>query len=112
MFIIMIRRFVRPDREAEFLAAYDADKSTNPDFQGETLTRLSGDEAIPDVMATLFKPVPDCVTYVNIARWTNWRSFVGQCEMPPDSFNAEIEVAPRQRAVLEVVEEVEPTSGN
>ena len=110
MFIIMIRRYVRPDRENEFLAAYRADKSSHPDFRGETLTRLSDDDAIPSAMATLFTPVPDAVTYVNIARWANWQSFVGQCEMPPDSFNREIEMAPRQRAVLEIIEEVAPTA--
>ena len=106
MFIIAIRRFVRPDREQEFLAAYRDDRTRHPDFCGETLTKLSGDEAIPPAMATLFTARPGCLTYVNIARWANWNSFVDQCEMSPNSFDTEIEVAPRERVVLEVVEEV------
>jgi hypothetical protein len=110
LFIIIIRRYVRPDREQEFLDTYRADLSRHVDFLGETLTRLSDDQEIPPAMATLFSSIPNCLTYVNIAKWKNWASFVGQCKMTPGWFDAEIEVAPRERVVLELIEEI-PASG-
>lgn len=106
MFIIMIRRFVRPDREREFLEAYRADLTNHPDFLGETLTKVSNDAAIPSPMSSLFSDAPPSLAYVNIARWKSWESFAGQCRMTPGWFDPEIEVAARERAVLEVVEDV------
>ena len=44
MVIIMIRRFVRADREEKFLETYRAQKpTTNPAFKGETLTKVNAD---------------------------------------------------------------------
>ncbi len=106
MFVIAIRRFVRLDREAEFLKKYRAEKSTNPDFRGETLTKIVTDEMVPDSLRGLFQVRSDCHNYLNIARWEKWESFVGLCQMPPDSFDSDLEVAPRERIVLEVIEEV------
>jgi hypothetical protein len=41
MVIILIRRFAKPGREAEFLENYRAQqRSNNPAFMAETLTRL------------------------------------------------------------------------
>lgn len=105
MFIIIIRRYVRPDREEQFLEAYRADLSTHEDFLGETLTRLALDQDIPKAMATLFTAASEYLTYVNVARWRTWSSFVGQCKMTPGWYDPEIEVAPRERVVLEIIED-------
>lgn len=105
MFVIIIRRYVRPDREQQFLKAYRDDLSTHEDFLGETLTRLSEDENIPEAMATLFQRGEGYLTYVNVAKWRRWDSFVGQCKMTPGWYDPEIEVAPRERVVLEIVEQ-------
>ena len=110
MFLIIIRRYVRPDREDQFLDSYRADLTTHEDFLGETLTKLAADHSIPEAMATLFSPAPEYLTYVNVARWRNWSSFVGQCKMTPGWYDPEIEVAPRERVVLEIVEDVPATT--
>ena len=105
MYVIIIKRFVRLDREEEFLRAYRNDRTSHSDFLGETLTKLSVDEGIPETMASLFSPDPECATYLNIARWKRWDSFVGLCDMTPGWYDEDIEVAPRERAIFEIVEE-------
>lgn len=97
MFVIIIRRYVRHDRELQFLDAFRSDLSTHDDFLGETLTKLSDEEDIPPVMSTLFPSAPGYLTYVNVAKWRRWSSFVGQCKMTPGWFDPEIEVRPRER---------------
>lgn len=103
MFIIFIRRFVRPDREAEFLASYKAQVSDHPDFIEETLTKMFHDGTVPDTYLNLMQPVKGCLNYLNIAYWKDWRSFVGQCVIKEGQFDAEIETRPRERVILEAV---------
>jgi hypothetical protein len=45
------------------------------------------------------------VTYLNVAKWDSWEAFVKQfaTQLASGSFNPEIETAPRQQAVLEVI---------
>jgi hypothetical protein len=111
-FVIVIRRFARPDREPEFLEKYRANRSDNPDFLGETLTKLSNDASIPDAMRTLFTILPGSINYLNIAKWRTWQAFVGQCSMEPGYFDPDIENAPRERFVLEIIEETPGTEQN
>src|SRR6266446_4061347 len=48
MVIILIRRFVKPDKETEFLENYRAQQPlNNPAFIGETLTRLVDSSSLP-----------------------------------------------------------------
>ena len=104
MVIIMIRRFVRPDREVEFLASYRAQSPTaNPAFRGETLTRVSDDTLLPPGLRGLPLNGPTCVTYINIAEWDSWEAFTGQFDVSGIAFDPDIETAPRQRVVLDVI---------
>jgi hypothetical protein len=105
MVIILIRRFVRPDRVDKFLETYHAQKpSENPAFKGETLTRIVEDTALPAGLRSFVLGEPACVTYLNVAKWESWEPFAKQFaeQIDSGSFDAEIETAPRQRAVLEI----------
>jgi hypothetical protein len=104
MVILLIRRFVRADKEKEFLATYDAQKPTgNPAFKGETLTRVSDAADLPAGLRGLALNGPTCITYLNIATWDSWEAFAQQFDVSGSSFDADTETAPRQRIVLDVV---------
>lgn len=64
MVIIVIRRFVRPDRVDEFIAAYQKQSPINdPAFRGETLARGSERNSLPPALRRL---VADETAGVNI----------------------------------------------
>jgi hypothetical protein len=105
MVIIIIRRFVRADREEKFLETYRAQKpTTNPAFKGETLTKVNAD--VPLGLRGLALKGPGCVTYLNIAKWESWEAFAQQFDTSGIGFEAEIETAVRQRVVLDVIADV------
>lgn len=104
MFVVLIRRFVRLDREAEFLASYKAQVSDHPDFIEETLTKMFHDDAVPVTYLNLMQPVDGCLNYLNVAYWREWRSFVGQCVIKEGQYDAEIETRARERVILEAVD--------
>ncbi len=63
MVIILIRRFVKPDREQEFLASYNAQKPLgNPAFKGETLTKVNSEGDLPPGLTSFDLKVPECVS--------------------------------------------------
>lgn len=106
MVVILIRRFARPDREAEFLRLFAAQRPTdNPDFLGETLTRLADSAVRPPGVPALFERSVDAVDYLNIARWRSVAAFERQFAVQlavPGGFDPEIEVARAQIAVLDI----------
>lgn len=100
MVIVLIRRSVRPEKEAEFLAAYNREKPVHPDFVSETLTRVSTSGELSASMKSL--PIGgDGVTYVNVATWKSAKSFE-ECFNPRTMHDPEIECEDRVRVVLEV----------
>lgn len=104
MVIILIRRFIRPDRETKFLESYRTQQpSNNPDFISEILTKVVDDISLPTALRSFTLGEPSCVTYLNIAQWKSWEAFARQFgeQIASGSFDPEIETAPRQRAVLE-----------
>jgi hypothetical protein len=104
MVIIMIRRFVKLEKEAEFLKAYKAQAPIgNPAFKGETLTRISDAEGIPAGLRGFALNGPACATYLNIAQWDSWEAFIEQFDPNSNVMDSDIETAPRQRAVLNVI---------
>lgn len=109
MVIILVRRFVRADKEAEFLKSYRAQQPLqNPAFISETLTRVVEDTALPGGLRSLPLNGISCVTYLNVAHWQSWEAFAEQFAdalASASGFDAEIETAPRQRAVLHVISE-------
>jgi len=105
MIVVLIRRFVRPDKEKEFLASYRAQKPTdNPAFKGETLTRVCDDSKLPPGLRSLVLNGPACVTYINIAKWDSWDAFAKQFDVNAVGSDPDIETAARQRMVLDVIE--------
>jgi hypothetical protein len=108
MVIILIRRFVKLDKEAEFLESYRAQQPlSNPAFKGETLTRLVDGSSLPAGLPSFALGEPSSVTYLNVARWQSWEAFAEHFadQLASGSFNPEIETVPRQRAVVEVIED-------
>jgi hypothetical protein len=104
MVIIIIRRFVRADREAKFLETYRAQKpTTNAAFRGETLTRVNESSEMPPGLRGLALNGPACVTYLNIAKWDSWEAFAKQFDTSGIGFDPETETAARQRVVLDVI---------
>jgi hypothetical protein len=49
---------------------------------------------------------PACITYLNIAKWESWEAFAEEFakQLASAGFDPEIETAPRQRMVLDIIE--------
>jgi hypothetical protein len=111
MVIVVIRRFVRPDRVGEFIAAYQKQAPiNNPAFRGETLARGSDRRRLPPALRRLVVDETAGVTFINIAKWESWRAFEAQfadqlAREEVGAFDREIETAPSQRILLDVLED-------
>lgn len=104
MVIVLIRRFVQPDKEGEFLAAYRARQPIeNPAFKGETLTRVSTAPEIPAGLRGLALNGLACITFLNVSRWESWEAFTQQFDVTGTGFDPDIETTARQRTVLDVM---------
>ena len=105
MLIILVRRFVRPQRLKQFLASYrDQAPIDDPAFLGETLTRLNDSADLPKDMKSLPLGAPNCLTFLNIAKWRSWEAFEKHFSSAPFGFDPEIEAAPAQQAVMTIIE--------
>ena len=110
MVIIIIRHFVRPDRVDSFIEAYQKQAPIdNPAFKGETLARATERSGLPESLRKLVADDTGGVTVINIARWESWDTFALQfadelAREAEGAFNAEIETAPSQRILLDVLE--------
>ena len=102
MVIVLIRRSVRPDKEAEFLATYKREKPQHPDFIEERLTKVSSAADLPASMKSLPIGNPAGITYVNVAFWKSAQSFE-QHFNPKTTHDPTIECSDRVRVVLEEV---------
>ena len=105
MVVILIRRYARPDREAEFLRVFAAQAPAgNPDFFGETLTRITDGAELPPDVPRLLAPVPSAANYLNVARWRSWNAFARHFAVQlaaPGGFAPAIEVRRAEVAVLD-----------
>ena len=105
--VILIRRFARPDREREFLRVFAAQAPTdNPDFLGETLTRITDGTALPPSVPRLMTPEPGAIDYLNVARWRSWEAFATQFAVQlaaPGGYDPEIETRRGEIVVLDAV---------
>lgn len=110
MVIVLIRRFIRQDKEKDFLASYGARPSIeNPAFRGETLTRVDSTPDLPAGLRSLALNGMGCVTFINASRWTSWSAFAQQFDITGMGFDPEMETAARQRTVLDVMFDTPPT---
>lgn len=111
MVIILIRRFVRADRVNAFVEAYQKQAPVdNPAFKGETLARATERSSLPASLRGLVADDTSGVTVINIAKWESWSAFASQfadelAREEAGAFDAEIETAPSQRILLDVVED-------
>jgi hypothetical protein len=108
MIVVLIRRFVRTDRERDFLARFQREKPTNDEhFKGEILVRVNDDPCLPQALRSWKVGEPNCITYVNIAKWASWQAFAKHFKIDPArdpslNYDPEIETAARQTSILSV----------
>ena len=114
MVLILVRRFARPDREAEFLRVFAEQRPAgNPDFLGETLTRIGAGPLPPGVPA-LFAPSMDAIDYLNVTRWRSLDAFERQFAAQigaPGGFDPAIETRRAEMAVLTIEDRAGPADG-
>jgi hypothetical protein len=109
--IIIIRRFVRPDRIDSFIEAYKKQAPVrNPAFKGETLARASERNSLPESLRRLVADDTEGVTVINIAKWESWSAFEAQfaeelTREKTGEFDPATETAPSQRILLDVLED-------
>jgi hypothetical protein len=102
MVIILIRRCIRPEKEAEFIARYKSQTPNHPDFISETLTKVTSREDLPEPMRNLPIACGKGVTYINVAVWKSAESFA-ESFPPKKTHEPDIECEDRLRMVLEAV---------
>jgi hypothetical protein len=111
MIVVLIRRFIRVDREKEFLAQFQSEKPLNDNhFKGEILLRLNDDPSLPEALRSWKVGEPNCITYINVAKWESWEAFathftVNGAQDPSSNYDPEIETAARQASVLAAVDD-------
>ncbi|MES3001377.1 MAG: hypothetical protein V4787_11860 [Pseudomonadota bacterium] len=102
--IVLIRRFVKPAREQDFLAWVKAQPPLDkPGFQGKTLTRVEEIADVPPALNSFHVAGnPGCVTYIMVERWNSVEEFRAYVPKATTSDQDEFEAAPRQRVILSV----------
>jgi hypothetical protein len=111
MIVVLIRRFVRRDREKEFLARFQTEKPLNDNhFKGEILLRVNDDPTLPEALRSWKVGEPNCITYINVAKWDSWEAFakhfrVYPAQNPSSNYDRQIETAARQASVLAAVDD-------
>jgi heme-degrading monooxygenase HmoA len=111
MIVVLIRRFVRRDREKEFLARFQTEKPLNDNhFKGEILLRVNDDPTLPEALRSWKVGEPNCITYINVAKWDSWEAFakhfrVDPAQNPSSNYDRQIETAARQASVLAAVDD-------
>lgn len=103
--VVLIRRFIRKEREADFLAWVRAQPPMDrPGFQGKTLTRLEEIADLPPALNSFHVAGnPGCVTYIMVERWRSVDDFRAYVPNATTADQDAFEAAPRQRVILGVV---------
>jgi heme-degrading monooxygenase HmoA len=103
--IVLIRRVIRKEREADFIAWHKAQPPLERDgFGGKTLTRLDDASQLPPGLNSFHIGAnPGCATYIMVERWASLEAFRAYVPNAGTSDQDEFEAAPRQRVILSVV---------
>ena len=103
--IVLIRRFIRPEREQDFLAWTRAQPPMDKQgFVAKTLTRLDELADLPPGLNSFHVAGnPGSVTYIMVERWQSVEDFRAYVPKAGTSDQDEFEAAPRQRVILSVV---------
>jgi|tagenome__1003787_1003787.scaffolds.fasta_scaffold20380533_1 hypothetical protein len=63
----------------KFLARFQSEKPLNDNhFKGEILLRLNEDPSLPEALRSWKVGEPNCITYINVAKWESWEAFARQ----------------------------------
>lgn len=102
--IVLIRRFIRPDRASDFVAWSKAQPPVAAaGFLGKTLTRLQTNADLPAGLNSFhIAGNPDCATFVMVERWASVEAFRAYVPRASTADQDEFEALPRQRVVLTV----------
>lgn len=103
--IVLIRRFIRPEREADFVAWHQARPALQqPGFISKTLTRLDDASQLPPGLNGFHVGAnPGCATYIMVEHWRSLEEFRAYVPKAGTSDQDEFEAMPRQRVVMSVV---------
>ena len=103
--IVLIRRFIKPERADDFVRfASEQPAVTAPGFRGKTLTRVaSGADLPPGLNGFQIAGNPGCVTFVMVERWASIEEFRAYVPKASTADQDQFEAWPRQRVILPVV---------
>ena len=103
MVIVLVRRCIRREKEAEFLTSYKAEKPNHPDFICETLTKVDDSRDLPEALRSLPLAGENCITYVNVARWRSAVAFNDHFK-PATKHEPEFETSDRLRVISNLLD--------
>lgn len=102
--VVLIRRFIKPDRAADFAAwAAGQPAVTAAGFLGKTLTRVDASPELPPGLNSFhIAGNSGSATFVMIERWASVEHFKAYVPRASTADQDEFEMLPRQRVVLSV----------
>ncbi len=103
--VVLVRRFIRPEREQDFVAWYKGQPPVGAaGFLGKTLSKLDGAMDLPPALSSFhIAGNPGCVTYLIVERWASVDQFKAYVPKASTADQDQFEAGPRQRAILAVV---------
>lgn len=102
---VLVRRFIRPEREQDFVTWYKAQPPVSAaGFLGKTLSKLDPALDLPPALSGFhIAGNPGCVTFLIVERWASVEQFKAFVSKASTADQDQFEAAPRQRAILSVV---------
>ena len=103
--VVLIRRFIRPERAGDFIEAFRRQPPVQAaGFLHKTLTRLDPAADLPPGLNSFhIAGNPGCVTFVTVEHWTSVENFRAYVPKASTADQDEYEAMPRQRVILPVV---------
>jgi len=103
--VVLIRRFVRPERADEFVEHFRRQRPVTADgFIAKWLTRVADRcDLAPGLNSFHVAGNPGCVTFLTVERWASQAAFCAYVPIAGMADQDPYEVAPRQRVILDVI---------
>lgn len=102
--VVLVRRFIKPERAAEFVAWFKAQPTvTAAGFLGKSLTRVDPALELPAGLNSFHVAGnPNCATFIIVERWASVEAFRAFVPKASTNDQDEFEALPRQRVILPV----------
>lgn len=103
--IVLIRRFIKPERAEEFIRWLTSQPPVTAEgFISKTLTRLADAAQLPPGLSGFHVGGnPGCETMIAVEHWTSAEAFRAYVPKASTSDMDEFDALPRQRVILETV---------